>query len=140
LAYYQDFVTQHGEDPQLQADVAAAHIRAAAIGYLNEEPSDQWFPHLRDAVDIAERLIEEHRDTPEVQKRLGRISQTVGDTGKPTGGSVSNEEQNRYLRKQTVILEKIVRDNPGVAEFEGDLAGAYFYLSSANFGRSEGVS
>jgi hypothetical protein len=70
LAYYQDFVKQHGNDPLLLADVAAANIRVAQIIYLNGGSSGRYFPPMRDGTDAIERLISEGRDTPDVQRRL----------------------------------------------------------------------
>jgi serine/threonine protein kinase len=73
LDYYQGFIDRHTTERDLQAEVAAAHIRVAEITYLAGGSPDRWFPHLRDGVDIAERIIAEGRDTREVQLRLSGL-------------------------------------------------------------------
>src|SRR5262249_36949273 len=73
LDYYQGFIDRHTRERDLQAEVAAAHIRVAEITYLAGGSPDRWFPQLRDGVDIAERIIAEGRDTREVQLRLSGL-------------------------------------------------------------------
>jgi serine/threonine protein kinase/tetratricopeptide (TPR) repeat protein len=73
LEYYQGFIDRHTTERDLEAEVAAAHIRVAEITYLAGGSPDRWLPHLRDGVDIAERLIAEGRDTREVQLRLSGL-------------------------------------------------------------------
>ena len=78
LRYNLEFIQQRGDDPQLQADVAAAHIRVAEITFLVGGSFDQWFPHVRVGVDTISHMIAEGRDTPQAQERLARIRLTFG--------------------------------------------------------------
>jgi serine/threonine protein kinase/tetratricopeptide (TPR) repeat protein len=128
LAYYKDFINQRGNDPLLLADVAAANVRVAQITYLNGGNSNLYFPPMRDGIDAMERLIEEGRDTPEVQQRLSR-TWLGGFAQEGPGGTVPVTEVRRYLLKQVKIKEKFTRDNPGVPEFQNDLAGVCSYVS-----------
>jgi tetratricopeptide (TPR) repeat protein len=128
LRYNREFIKQHSEDADLQADVAAAHSRVSEITYLVGGSRDKWFPHMRDAADIVSRLIEEHRDTPEVQQRLARIHLSIGRT-EGAIGSVDTRDVLRYLQKQAQNWEKFVRDNPDDAKFRNTLAGIYYYLA-----------
>jgi tetratricopeptide (TPR) repeat protein len=128
LRYNREFIQQHSEDADLQADVAAAHSRVSEITYLVGGSRDEWFPHMRDAADIVSRLIEEHRDTPEVQQRLAKIHLSIGRTD-GAGGSVDTRDVLHYLHKQAQNWEKFVRDNPDDAKFRNTLAGIYYYLA-----------
>jgi serine/threonine protein kinase/tetratricopeptide (TPR) repeat protein len=128
LRYNREFIQQHSEDPDLQADVAAAHNRVAEITYLVGGSRDVWFPHVRDGVDIVSRLIEEHRDNPEVQQRLAKIHLSIG-LAEGAVGSVDTRDVLHYLQKQAQNWEKFVRDNPEDARFQDTLAGIYFYLA-----------
>jgi tetratricopeptide (TPR) repeat protein/serine/threonine protein kinase len=139
LNYYQDFIRQYGDDPQLQADVAAAHLRVSQITYMNGGSSDHWFPPLREGVEIIGRLVEEHRDTPEVQKRLTGIYLTGSDPTTPPGGSVDLRDALRYNHKFVQILEKFARDNPGAPEFERDVAGTCYYIAALYGANSDGL-
>ena len=71
LNYYQDFIREYGNDPQLQADVAAAHLRVAQITYMNGGSSNQWFPRAREGVEIIGRLVE-----AEEGEQIGHIFST----------------------------------------------------------------
>ncbi len=128
LSYNRDFIEKHTEDPNLQADVAAAQIRVAEITYLVGGSSDEWFPHVREGVDIIARLIEEHRDTPEVQARLAKIHLSIGEA--TAGGSVDIRDEVRCFEKLVKNWEKLIRDNPAEPEFQNGLAGTYFYLAA----------
>jgi serine/threonine protein kinase/Flp pilus assembly protein TadD len=128
LRYNREFIQQHSEDADLQADVAAAHSGVAEITYLVGGSRDEWFPHTRDAADIVSRLIEEHRDTPEVQQRLAKIHLNIGFADGAVG-SVDTRDVLHYLQKQAQNWEKFVRDNPDDAKFQNTLAGIYYYLA-----------
>src|SRR5262249_23751704 len=125
------FIHEHRDQSQIQADVAAAHLRVADITYLNGGGSDQYFPHLRDGVDIIERLIQEHRDTPEVQRQLAGLYVTGKELDISARGSVELREVARYLEKLAQILEKFVADNPDVPELQNDLAGACRFIAQS---------
>jgi serine/threonine protein kinase/tetratricopeptide (TPR) repeat protein len=131
LNYYEDFIREHGAASQRRADVAAAHLRVAEITYLNGGSSDQYFPHLRDGVDLIERLIQEHRDTPEVQRQLAGLYVTGKELDISARGSIELQEVARYLEKLAHILEKFVADNPNVPELQNDLAGACRFVAQS---------
>jgi serine/threonine protein kinase len=133
LRYNREFIQQHSEDADLQADVAAAHSRVSEITYLVGGSRDEWFPHMRAATDIVSRLIEEHRDTPEVQQRLAKIHLSIGSAD-VAHGSVDIRDVHHSLQKQAQNWEKFVCDNPNDAKFQNTLAGLYYYLVA-----SEGV-
>jgi tetratricopeptide (TPR) repeat protein len=137
LRYYQRFIEQHADDPRLQADVVAAHLRVAHITYCNGGSSDQWFPHLRDGVEIIERLLEEHRDTPEVARRLAGAYRS-GTSDHNLLGSADQMQIGSYLQRLVQCWETLVRDLPDIPELRNDLAGYYIYLGDS-CGGAEGV-
>jgi serine/threonine protein kinase len=140
LRYYEEFIRAHADDAELEADVAAAHHRVSQIIYLNGEPSDAWFPHLRAAVDISERLIAAGRDTPEVQRRLGNCYLGGGDIGYRTGGTINLNDVRPYMYKQIAILERFVQANPTEPIFQNALAATYMYLGSMAPSFDEGIA
>jgi tetratricopeptide (TPR) repeat protein/serine/threonine protein kinase len=139
LRYNLGFIQQHGDNAELHADVAAAHIRVAEITYLAGGTSDQWVPHLRDGVDMISRMIADGKDTPEVQQRLARIHLSLGSPD-PTTNDPTPEEVWVYLRQHARNWEKFVRDNPHTPDFQDALAGISVYLAQGNLLRQEAVS
>jgi serine/threonine protein kinase/tetratricopeptide (TPR) repeat protein len=137
LRYNLEFIRQRGDDPQLQADVAAAHIRVAEITFLVGGSADQWFPHVREGADIVSRLVEQHQDTPEVQRRLAKINLSIGSAASSAGAPVDTRELLRCLHQQAQNWEKFVRDNPQDLELLNHLAGIYFYIAYAENPASE---
>jgi tetratricopeptide (TPR) repeat protein len=132
LEAYQEFLSQHGDDPLVLADLAATHLRIAQIMYRMGRHEQAWLPHDRKAVDILERVIAEGRDSPEVQQRFVGVYRTEG------GPVVSVEQRStpegrretlRYLEKMIAAYEKFVRDNPDNEAFRNDLAGITFYAA-----------
>jgi tetratricopeptide (TPR) repeat protein len=105
LEYYQGFIDRHREDRELQAEVAAAHIRVAEITYLAGGSPADWFSHLRDGVDLVEQLIREQRDTPDVQRRLAKLY--LGGEPPPMSG-VERSRPRRYEpgKSSLVIVER----------------------------------
>jgi serine/threonine protein kinase/tetratricopeptide (TPR) repeat protein len=140
MRYNLEFVRQRSDDPKLQADVAAAHIRVAEITYLVGGRFYQWFPHLRDGVDMITQMIADGRDTPEVRQRLARIRLFLGPALPATDQTPDNEAVFRCLRQQARNWEKLARDDPKVDEFQDGLAAVSLYLASGIFYGSEAVS
>jgi eukaryotic-like serine/threonine-protein kinase len=140
IRYNLEFIRQRSDDPKLQADVAAAHIRVAEITYLVGGRFDQWFPHLRDGVDMITQMIADGRDTPEVQQRLARIHLSFSPPQATTAQPPDIEAVFRYLRQQARNWEKLIRDNPQVPDFQDSLAGVSLYLAQGIFSGSEAAS
>jgi serine/threonine protein kinase/tetratricopeptide (TPR) repeat protein len=135
LRYYQRFIEQHAGDPALQADVAAAHLRVAQIMYVNDESTDEWFPHLREGVDLIQQLVDERRDTPEVARRLAGTFKTNSGTLRITHGGVDVRRITSYDQKLAQCLENLVHNHPDIPTLRHDLAGIYVYLADG-FGQS----
>jgi serine/threonine protein kinase/Flp pilus assembly protein TadD len=138
LHYYQQFIEQHADDPQLQADVAAAHLRVAQITYWNGGENDLWFPHLRDGANMIEQLLEDHRDTPEVARRLAGVYKGGWAPTRGAGGSVKPMQVVTSLQKVLHCVEKLVHDHPDIPDLQNDLAGEYLYLGDT-YGGQEGL-
>src|SRR5262249_32205361 len=60
LRYYQEFVREHDDDPELQGELAATYMRIALITHDLGEQND-WLPAFQQAVAILETLL--HRKT-----------------------------------------------------------------------------
>jgi serine/threonine protein kinase/Tfp pilus assembly protein PilF len=134
LKYHQEFVHLHGNDPRLEADVAASHLRLAQIKLMMGAGGDQWFPHVRDAFDLIERLVAEGRDTPEVRRRLRGLYLSGWDPpaeAKPT--TYTRETELRYLHGLYDFTEKCSREAPDDPVWQNDLAGSNYYLSATYY-------
>jgi serine/threonine protein kinase/Tfp pilus assembly protein PilF len=131
LQYYDGFADQQTDDPERKADLVVAHLRVAMILYSNGEGPDRWSPHLVQAIEILEPIVQHGRDTPEVQRRMAGWFRSNVDPRNWRGGGIDDRAAlDRGLRRYAEIWEKYVRDNPGAPEFQNDLAGIYFFICS----------
>jgi serine/threonine protein kinase len=131
LEYYQGFIDRHRDDRELQAEVAAAHIRLAEITYLAGGSPADWFSHLRDGIELIEQLIQEQRDTPDVQRRLAKLYLGGDPPRMVADHPVPYEDVQNYLKRELSIWQKFILDNPGVPEFQNDYAGTCYYLATS---------
>jgi serine/threonine protein kinase/tetratricopeptide (TPR) repeat protein len=130
LGYYEGFLRQRPDDPVLQAEVAAAHLRlyqldGAIYGTINPEEME----HLDQGVTIVEKLL---RD----QGSEGALYQPLAGFAKPetslynTGYSAPKAQVTESLalalyHRAAAAWEALVRDNPAEPGFASDLASYY---------------
>src|SRR5262249_55266842 len=116
LGAYKEFLSQKGDDPLVLADLSATHFRVAQINYWIGLPEHEWLPDLEKAVEILERLIQEGRDSLEVQQRFaGAFRMDIEPTAEsapPAARSYDPLTNQRLLEKEAAAYEKFARENP----------------------------
>ena len=134
LLYYEGFIDQHTDDAMRLADLAAGHLRLSQVMYWNGNSVDDYLPHNQRAIEILEQLVDQGRDTPELQRRVAgwyRGNQDIRYYEIRGGNPDSLGKILLLMERYPKTFEKFVRDNPDVPELQNDLAGTYFYLASA---------
>jgi serine/threonine protein kinase/Flp pilus assembly protein TadD len=143
LSYYEDFLRQRPDDPALQADVAAAHLRlfqldVAIYGTLNPEAMG----HLDQAVTIVEKLIRDRGSESVLYRPLAGFTKpetslynTIYSAPK---AQVPESVALALYHRAAAAWEVLVRDNPAELGFASDLATFYSVLQEllAAVGRS----
>ena len=125
LAYYIDFLQQQGDDPALQADVAAAHLR---VGRINSEigAKTESLAAVRRARELYESLTRARPDDPALANELANCHTELGilqsQTGEPAEGL-------RSLEQAVALGSRLLNDHPDVLKYQYDLATAYRRLA-----------
>jgi serine/threonine-protein kinase len=124
LDYYQAFVAEHQDDPDLQKDLAAAYLR---MGLISAE-----IDTVEKALDLDEKgmrllqqLAESNPDDVETQRRLGNGYNQLGDHRMRIG---RDAEALANLEKAVAIHEALLKAQPTDAIASYDLAGALHTL------------
>jgi tetratricopeptide (TPR) repeat protein len=121
LRYYQEFLAQRHHDPALQADLTAAHFRAATL-LLALDQGRQALAELRQGLDLADVLLADHAADSELPLRLAGFVRSIRRVH--YYGALSSEP----LRDEETLQRAIARwqaftgDYPGQAGFRSDLA------------------
>jgi serine/threonine protein kinase len=76
LQYYQSFIEQHRDEPAIQGELAASHLRVATILDQMGARADA-VANLEKAHQLQERLVFEHPSVPEYRWRLFSIDQNL---------------------------------------------------------------
>ncbi len=76
LQYYQSFIEQHRDEPSIQGELAASHLRVATILDQMGARADA-VANLEKAHELQERLVFEHPSVPEYRRRLFSIDQNL---------------------------------------------------------------
>ncbi len=125
LRYYQGFVQENQDDPNLQFELAAATFRVGVIT-AEIDSQDAGLRYLTDALGLFQRLVAAHPARTECQRELGRcmirIAYVLAGVGK-------THEAIASFKQGIDILEAILPDRPGDDLLESDLAFGHHYLS-----------
>jgi len=136
--YYHDLLAHEGADPHLEAEIAATYLRIFVI-YL-ATGSDDAMAALRSALDIVERLVNDHPHDPEIAKRLGGFWKLERYLLKSTtSGPEASDllEAERLLRRGIALWEKQMAVHPGVIGYQNDLAAFWTYLGDVAWDRGQ---
>ncbi len=136
VQYYEQFVDQRTNDPDVQAELAAAHYRVTQ--FYAELSSPKWFDHAEQAFKILGPLVDAGADTTNWESlRAGLFTYR----GEPVGSDRSIEDMLHAYQEGIRIWEKLVEENAGVRGFQNDLAGVHWVtgaLQLASNRKSEG--
>lgn len=141
--YYRAFAEQRADDPEMQAELVAAHFRIAQLS--NAMGRADWLTSVRRGVEIAENLVSEDIDlsrNPSWRAGIIRLRQDE------TLAIVSSQEVLTLFRKAARIWEQFVQQNPDVPGLQNDLAVIYLVVGAeeenpliayGNFGRAREI-
>src|SRR5262249_6884744 len=125
--YYEDFLKDRGDDPALQAELAAAYLRMGRIGNDLGQYAEVR-EALKKAIAGYETTASRDSKNAEIQDRLADTWQALGDV---------DYSERRPLaalapwKKAVEIREALVQAHPGNADFKEKLAVMYNRLGIA---------
>jgi serine/threonine protein kinase/Tfp pilus assembly protein PilF len=129
LRYYLDFLRQRLDNPELQADVAAAYLRLYQIYMMTDGGhSVNSIQALRKGVEIVEAL-REHPNDAEVYSRLAGFGK--GNREFHSVSSAPRPDPDVALaafERAASIWENLARDYPNETGFQFDLAEFYAHI------------
>jgi serine/threonine protein kinase/tetratricopeptide (TPR) repeat protein len=121
LKYYKEFAEEHGDDPKLQAELAAAYLHLGQItGTI--ESAEQALPHLQKALQIFERL---ERDNPAEFAAQSDFAQTESELAWAFSRTKRAEEGLVFYGRAVTRGEKLLSDSPDDDKRAYDLARSY---------------
>jgi serine/threonine protein kinase/tetratricopeptide (TPR) repeat protein len=117
VRYYEEFVREHADDPELQAEMVAACFRITNMIYALGEEED-WLTPFEQGVAVMEGLMRTRPDLPALQSLQAGIFRPMA-TYFPTPKPVDTL---RAFNKACALWEELVRAHPTVPGFKSDLA------------------
>jgi serine/threonine protein kinase/tetratricopeptide (TPR) repeat protein len=124
--YYQSFVREHGERPELQAEIAGTCFRIAML--TNDLGTEEdWVPWFEHGVGAVEALLKRNYDVAAQQP----IS--TGQRWVWTAANLQIRDSDNTLRvldKARAVWEELVRRYPAVHGFQSDLAAFYHMIGA----------
>jgi serine/threonine protein kinase/tetratricopeptide (TPR) repeat protein len=132
LKYYQEFLQQRPDDPELQVQVAAAYLRLYEMypmmhGFVNEDAMQA----LTRGIEIVEKLLHEYSGDPELYRKLAGFGQGTRQLHRlsrnpyPHTSPEPSPSPIPPLERAVAIWEALVRKNPTELGFQFDLADFY---------------
>jgi serine/threonine-protein kinase len=121
LGHFQGFLQKRGEDPDLQAALAAAHYGLGQVAYLSGRESDAM-PRYEKALAIQQQLVAQHPDSSAFQRDLARTYAALGVLHRQ---KARWNEARRYNQEAFNIRERLCRDNPDDPELRRELIHSY---------------
>jgi serine/threonine-protein kinase len=133
LEYYKDFLVEHGSDPSVSKEAAAASFRAGWIAATVGQPQEA-VEHYRTAARLYEELA---RDEPDVAEHRRNLARCFGAIGLVALDGL--EDSVAWHRRALELREELARQHPedaiarnDVARTRGNIAG-----DLRNLGRPE---
>ncbi len=121
LTYYLDLAKERGDDPRIQADIAATYFRIAEL--TNANGSEEWLAPYVAGLDILERLVREDSDFDELGGLAAGWYKNRAEVAAIPWDKVKDVVQafNRSRR----LYEELVARFPDADGVRNDLAGVY---------------
>jgi serine/threonine-protein kinase len=125
LKYYQGFVEQHTDDPNLQAELARAYYR---VGTITKDvgTGEDALRALARSRDLWGRLAEQSPEDPDDLLEQARACQAVGSLQSELTGHF--EQALQPLEQSRALCEQLVARDPSRADYQEALARSDFYL------------
>jgi serine/threonine protein kinase/Flp pilus assembly protein TadD len=126
--FYEKFLQQSRDDPELQAELAAAYLRISTI-YIALDRNDDAVAAAQMGLEIVEKLLRERPDDKEFSKQLAGYFQYLRSLGRGSRPPSNPDKAIAILTKASAFWEEFARDYPDVLAFRSDLAGQYLLLA-----------
>jgi tetratricopeptide (TPR) repeat protein len=126
--YYEEFLEQQRDDPELQGEMAAAWFRLAVVYHLNDRNNDAVTAASR-GVEIAQRLIRERPGDPALARQLAGTA--WGFRPNETAPPADITHALAVLQQQAKLWEELVQQHRSVPELRADLGVIYHYMADA---------
>ena len=130
LKYYQEFVEQRSDDPQLRQELAEAHFHLGEIaGEIGT--TEEVVRSFEEARLVWEELAAATPNDPELQGHLARCHLSIGER---LTADRRFQAAVTPLRQALAILEPLAARYPDVASYQADLADGYKEMGIAHAG------
>jgi serine/threonine-protein kinase len=126
LTYYQDFVQQHGDDPALRSDLAAAYLRVGKMTVQIGSKEEGLNTHQK-ALALYRELARDEPGNFAVQRGLAMSLDRVANA---QWRADRTAEALQTYRQALAVAEPLAREHRDDAELQFDLAGTYKDLGS----------
>jgi serine/threonine protein kinase/Flp pilus assembly protein TadD len=121
--FYQDFAAEHGDDPGLRADLAAALARVGDI-HADMGARDPARKAYGQAVELYEAMLKPNPPNAAALKdRLAAVFQGLGDLDYNT--EATRDQARQAYQRCVVLREELVQAHPENVQYQKDLARAY---------------
>ena len=135
LRYYQEFLNEHADDPQIKAEVASAYLRLSQLQSTIGN-TDESMVSLKHALDLVEQVMATGADVTRYASWIGGVFRGPRYTTSAQAPPSNPIAAVALIKKGSTLWEKLVAQAPDVPGFRQDLAGFYFYLGMASYAMS----
>ena len=126
--FYEKFLERSRNDPELQAELAAAYLRMSTI-YIALDRNDEASDAAVRGFQLADKLLQQRPHDHELAEQLAGYFQFRRALGDRTSPPSDPAKVTAALERATVCWGAMIRDNPGSTGLQSDLAGQYFLLA-----------
>jgi serine/threonine-protein kinase len=117
--YYEVFLRERGDDPDVRAEAAAAHFRLGEISNSLSPGSPQALEHYQRGLTVLEPLLREGTRRPDHLLTQAKLHWGMGMT---LGRADRFDDGLASFEKARVVLETLSADQPDAAEYKYQLA------------------
>jgi serine/threonine-protein kinase len=121
LKYYEEFVRQGADDPELRAELAQAYFHVGSITAEIGSKADALAAYQR-ARELSEQLSQVTPQNTSYRNELARTYRAIGRMEAGTGRPV---EAIASFQQAITLGEELVGSNPDVPDFQNNLAWSY---------------
>ncbi len=132
VRYYQEFLKDRSDDPQIKAEVASAYLRLSQLQLILAQ-NDESLVSLRRALDLVEQVIDSGLDVTKQASWIAGLFRGPRYNRRASAWPSNMLVALALITRGSQIWEKLVAQAPEVAGFRQDLAGFYFYLGLASY-------
>jgi serine/threonine protein kinase/tetratricopeptide (TPR) repeat protein len=129
LSYYQGFVREQDDDPEMRAELAATYFRISMIT-MQFGADEDWLPAYEKGIAVAEDLLSRKPDLASLQ------SLQAGVFRLSASGYFHARDPDAALRsyeKARSLWEELVREHPTVTGFQNDLAATHLAIGILHY-------